>query len=223
VIGNALFGGYGHTLMSPVVLGWAFARLSFPSAFRLGWSLPFPGVSFGFSRYVAAVLTVDHPLRYIDTKIFRLPNPITAVFQGNIPQTPGNAIPSVVIVCGIALLLLRATDFRVCLSFLGTVFTLAMGCHYLFPAFSQHILELCIGNLLFAAFFIIANRRIAPKTKGGRWIIGILTGTVAFLFRYVSPFSEGVFFAILVGNLCSRMIDERILQFKYRHIINEHE
>jgi electron transport complex protein RnfD len=218
VIGIAVFGGHGHALISPVALGWTVALVSFPSAFRLGWSLPFPDVFFGFSRYIAAVLTVEHPLRYIDTRIFRLPNPIVAVFQGNIPQTPGNAISYVVIVCGIVLLLLRATDFRVCLSFIGTVFTLAIGCDYLFPAFSQHFLELFIGNLLLAAFFIIADRRIAPKTKGGRWITGIFTGIVAFLFRYFSPFPEGVFFAILIGNVCSPIIDERILQFRYRHI-----
>lgn len=218
LIGIALFGGHGHALMSPLALSWVFARLSFPFAFHLGWSLPFPGVSFGFSRYVAAVLTVDHPLRYIDTRMFRLPNPIVAVFHGDIPQTPGNAIPSVLIVCGIVLLLFRATDFRVCLAFIGTVFTLAIGCDYLFPAFSQHVLELFIGNLLLAAFFIIADRRIVPNTKGGRWIIGMLSGTVAFLLRYFSPFPEGVFFAILVGNLCSRIIDEGILQFRYRHI-----
>lgn len=218
VFGIVVCGGHGRALLSPVALGWTFARFCFPSAFRRGWSLPFPDVTFGFSRYVAAVLTGEHPLRYIDTRIFRLPNPLVAVVQGNIPQPPGNAIPLVVIGCGIVVLLLRATDFRVCLSCIGTVFTLARGCHALFPAFSQHMLELCIGNLVFAVFFMIPDRRIAPQTQEGRWILGSVIGIIAFMIRSFSPFPEGVFFAMLVGNVCSPVIDERILRLRYRHI-----
>jgi Na+-translocating ferredoxin:NAD+ oxidoreductase RnfD subunit len=190
--------------------------LVFPGAYTLKWSLPFPDVSFGFSRYVAAVLTVRHPLQYIDTRIFRLPDPIDAVFSGDIPQSPGNALPYVVIIVGIALLLLRVIDFRLCLSFLGTVGALALGCNALFPAFSQHLLELFIGNLFLTAFFIVADRRIAPGTRGGQWVIGVFTGTIAFLARYFSPFPDGLWIAVILGNLCSRVIDENILKFKYR-------
>ena len=220
IAGVVLWGGYGHAVGSPVALGWVFARLIFPSAFTFGWSLPFPDVFFGFTRYVAAVLTTEHPLHYIDTRIFRLSNPITAVFMGDIPQTPGNAIPYVGIVCGIGLLLLRATDFRICLSFLGTVCVLAIGGNYLFQARSQHLLELCIGNLLLAAFFIIADRRIIPKTTVGRWINGILIGIVTFLLRYFSAFPDGVFLALLLGNICSASIDARVLKWMYKKTLN---
>ena len=218
VIGIAFFGGHGCALASPVALGWTFATLSFSFAFNLGWSLPFPNLSFGFSNYSAAVLTIDHPLMYIDTRIFRLTNPITAVFMGDIPQTPGNAIPYVLIICGVCLLLLRAIDFRVCLSFIGTVVVLAVACNFLFPQFSQNLLELFVGNLLLAAFFIIPDRRIASRTKGGRWMTGILAGVVAFIIRYFSSFPDGVFFAVLFGNVFSAIIDEGVLQHTYRNV-----
>ena len=86
----------------------------------------------------------------------------------------------------------------------------------LFPAFSQHLLELCIGNLFLTAFFIIADQRIAPGTKGGRWIIGVLTGVLAFLARYFSPFPDGLWIAVILGNVCSGLVDNIILKFKYR-------
>jgi Na+-translocating ferredoxin:NAD+ oxidoreductase RnfD subunit len=218
IISVAFFGGHGHTLTSPVALGWAFATLSFSFRFNLGWSLPFPNLFFGFHKYIAALPTVEHPLLYMDTRIYRLQKPVAAVLMGNIPQTPGNAIPFVLIMCGLFLLLLRAIDFRTCLSFLGTVFLLAISCNYLFPGVSQNVLELFMGNLLLAAFFIIPDRRIAPRTKAGRWIVGILTGTVAFLIRYFSSFPDGVFFAVLFGNVFSAIIDEGVLKYKYRNI-----
>jgi Na+-translocating ferredoxin:NAD+ oxidoreductase RnfD subunit len=218
LIGVVFFGGHGRALASPVALGWTFATLSFSFAFNFGWSLPFPSMSFGFTRYIAAVLTVDHPLLYIDTRINRLADPIAAVFMGDVPQTLGNAIPYVVIVCGVLLLLLRAIDFRICLSFIGTVCLLAISCNYVFPSISQHVLELFIGNLLFVAFFIIPDRRIAPRTKGGRWLTGILTGVVAFIIRYFSSFPDGIFFAVLFGNVFSAIIDEGVLKHKYRKL-----
>lgn len=218
VIGVAFFGGHGHALTSPVALGWAFATLSFSFAFNLGWSLPFPHLSFGFHRYIAALPTVEHPLLYLDTRIFRLKEPVIAVLMGNIPQTPGNAIPFVLIACGLCLLLLRAIDFRTCLSFLGTVFLLAISCNYLFPGVSQNLMELFMGNLLLAAFFIIPDRRIAPRTKPGRWIVGCLTGMAAFLIRYFSSFPDGVLFAVLFGSVFSAIIDEGVLKYQYREI-----
>lgn len=218
VIGVVFFGGHGRALASPVALSWAFGILSFAFAFNLGWSLPFPGIFFGFKHYIAAVLTVDHPLLYADFRIYRIPEPITAILAGDFPQTVGNAIPYVVIVCGILLLLLRAIDFRVCLSFLGTVCLLAIACNYLFPDVSQHVLELFIGNVFLVAFFIVSNRRTAPRTKAGRWITGILTGVVAFLIRYFSSFPDGVFFAVLFGNVFSAIIDESVLKHAYKDI-----
>ncbi|MGA1868411.1 MAG: RnfABCDGE type electron transport complex subunit D [bacterium] len=218
IIGVAFFGGHGYALASPVALGWAFANLSFSFTFDFGWSLPFPGLFFGFRHYRAAVLTAEHPLLYIDTRIYRLAHPLRAVFMGNIPQTPGNAVPVVLIACGLLLLLFRAIDFRMCLSFTGTLFLLALSCNYMFPHVSQNILELCIGNGLIAAFFIIPDRRIAPRTKAGRWITGALTGLVAFLNRYFSSFPDGIFFAVLFGNVFSAIIDEGVLKYTYRNI-----
>jgi Na+-translocating ferredoxin:NAD+ oxidoreductase RnfD subunit len=79
-------------------------------------------------------------------------------------------------------------------------------------------MELFMGNLLLAAFFIIPDRRIAPRTKPGRWIVGILTGVAAFLIRYFSSFPDGVFFAVLFGSVFSAIIDEGVLKYQYRKI-----
>lgn len=215
VIGVAFFGGHGRALASPVAISWAFAALSFPFAFNIGWSLPFSTSSFGFKHYIAAVLTVDHPLLYFDR---RIPESITEILSGNFPQTTGNAIPYVVLVCGVVLLLFRAIDFRMCLSFIGTVSVLAVSCKFLLPEVFQHVFELFIGNLFFVTFFIVSDRRIAPRTPKGRWLVGILTGVVAFLIRSFSSFPDGTFFAVLFGNVFSAIIDEGVLKQTYKRI-----
>lgn len=213
VIGVAFFGGHGRTLVSPVAIGWAFAALSFPFAFNLGWSLPFPGFFTGFHHYIASVITTEHPLIYLS---YRIPKSLIEILIGNFPQPSGNAIPYMVIICGILLLVLRAIDFRMCLSFLATVWFLTVVLHTFFPNMFQNVSGLFVGNFFFAGFFIIPNQRIAPRTEMGRWLIGILTGLAAFIIRSFSSFPDGVFFAILFGNVFSAIIDESILKQRYQ-------
>ena len=215
VIGVAFFGGHGRTLVSPVAIAWAFAVLSFPFAFDTAWSLPFSTPFFGFKHYIAAVLTVDHPLVYFD---HRIPKSITDILIGNFPQPPDNAIPYVVLGCGVLLLLLRVIDFRMCLSFVGTVALLAVSGKFLFPLVFQHGFELFIGDLFFAAFFIIADRRISPRTHTGSWLTGILTGMIAFITRSFSSYPDSTFFAVLFGNVFSAIIDEGVLKYTYKGI-----
>lgn len=208
VIGVAFFGGHGRTIAAPVAVGWAFAALSFPFAFNNGWTLPFPGLLTGFTRYTAAVITTEHPLTLLRA---RAPESVLTLWQGNFPQPSGSAIPFVVLAAGLFLLLVRSIDFRTCLGFLGSVTVLTLLFHGAFPDAVQPVAGLLVGNLLFAGFFILPDRRIAARTTAGRWLIGILTGIVAFVIRNFSSFPDGVFFAVLFGNVFTAIIDEGIL------------
>ena len=215
LIGVAFFGGHGRQLASPVAIGWAFAALSFPAMFGFGWSRPFPDVSMGFTRYAAAVLTIDHPIEFLQTKG---PIAVTELLAGNFPQTPGNAIPLVLAICGLLLLFLRAVDFRAFVSFVGTVVVLTAVSDHFFSAPPLH--TLLVGNFMLAGFFVFPEHRVCARTKRGRWITGIVTGLIAFLIRNYSSFPDGVFFAVLFGNAFSALIDEGVMALKYRGAAN---
>jgi Na+-translocating ferredoxin:NAD+ oxidoreductase RnfD subunit len=213
LIAVVFFGGHGRELASSVAVGWAFGSLSFPVAFGFGWTYPFPQASLGFTRLSAALPTIDHPVLLYST---RLPVSMESIISGRFPGPPGSAIPLITIACGILLLIFKAVDIKSSLSFFLPLFLLQLILHLLAPARIQAVESLLIGNILIAGFFIVPDFSLVPRTDSGRWITGIVTGIIAFLIRNFSSFPDGVFFAVLFGNTFSAIIDEWVVQYRFR-------
>ncbi len=209
LIGVSFFGGHGKEIASSLAIGWTFAALSFPTAFGFGWSYPFPGLSRGFTTLKAALPTVDHPITLFKT---RATLSLFDLITGNFPQPPGNAIPLLLIVCGILILLLRVVDYRGFVSFAGTTFLLSVIFRFLMPEKISPISSLLVGNFLFASIFVYPVFQTSARTYGGRWVAGILAGSAYFLIRNFSSYPDGVFFAVLFGNIFSPIIDEAFLR-----------
>ncbi len=212
VAGVVFFGGHGRQLAAPVAIGWTFASLSYPAAFGFGWTFPFPDPVAGFTRYIAAVPSIDHPITYL---VDRIDVTVIEILAGNFPQTPGNALPILLILCGLILWVLRAVDVRGSFAFLGTVTVLTAVFHLAMPGIFPSLKSLLVGNLLFASFFVYPDTRISPHTKRGRWVTGILAGITALIIRSLSDFPCGVFYAVLFGNVFSPILDEWMLHAKY--------
>jgi Na+-transporting NADH:ubiquinone oxidoreductase subunit B len=211
VVSVAFFGGYGRHPVAPVAVGWAFARLSFPNTFGFAWSLPFPGFGMGFRTWTAAMPVVDHPLQYLAANGGTT---LVAMLRGEFPLSPASAVPLVVMVFGLALLALRAVSFRTCLGFLGTLFMLAISFPRSMGSPWPH--SLFVGDLLFAAVFVLSDTRVCARTANGRWLTGILAGCVAFLIRYGASVPGGVYFAVLFANIFAPIIDELVLKAQAR-------
>ena len=217
LIGVSFFGGHAREIASPIAIGWTFAALSFPTAFNFGWSYPFPGILRGFSVLRAALPTVDHPVTIFKSQAsLSLFNLIT----GNFPQPPGNAIPIVLIVCSFIILLLRIVDYRGFLSFTGTMLILSITFRFIFPGSIAPISSLLVGNFIFASVFVYPILQTSARTYGGRWVSGILGGTAYFLIRNFSSYPDGVFFAVLFGNIFSPITDEIFLRIKFTNTIS---
>ncbi|MCD6121042.1 MAG: RnfABCDGE type electron transport complex subunit D [Spirochaetales bacterium] len=211
LIGVSFFGGHRREIASPIAIGWTFAALSFTTAFGFGWTYPFPGFLKGFTALKAALPTIDHPIVLFTSKAAL---PLTDLLTGNFPQTPGNAVPLVLLACGLILLILKAVDYRGFISFSGTILILAVVFRFLMPEKIAPVSSLLVGNFLFASFFVYPVLQTSSRTYAGRWITGILAGTAAFLIRNFSSYPDGIFFAVLFGNIFSPIIDEAVLSYK---------
>ena len=216
VIGVLFFGGHEHRLFSPVALGWAFGSLSFTRVMSLGWVYPFPGFVIKKTLWSAMIPLIDHPLELLEA---RGPLSLFSLLIGDFPQPLSNAVPLVTIACGLLLLLFRVIDFRSVLAFFVTLFALFI----LFKPLGTvpDINSIFVGNILFAAFFILPERRLASRTFTGRWIMGIVAAILAFVIRSFSGFPDGVFFAVLLTNIFSALIDEAVLAGKFKGAANE--
>jgi len=207
----AFFGGYGRHPMAPVAVGWAFARLSFATTFGFSWSYPFPHPGAGYGIWNARLPTVDHPLSVIAD---RVSIPLLQTLTGGLPSSPAMALPILVLVAGLVLLLLRVTSARTCAGFLGAHVVLLL----VLPSASTMSLapSLLTGDLLFAAFFVLADQRTCARTLEGRWLTGVLAGGAAFLIRHYAAYADGVFFAVLLANVFAPILDEAILVLERR-------
>lgn len=211
IIAVVFFGGHGYHIFSPVALGWIIGSLSFSRPFGLGWVFPFPEFIITNIFRSAIIPVIDHPLEFFSAGG---PIPIYSILGGDFPQPLSNAVPAVTIVCGILLLLLRAIDFRTVIAFLITLTSLTFS----FSSFPEVTPpeSLLIGNVLFAAFFVLPDRRTVSRTYSGRWITGILAAVLAFIIRNFSGFQDGIFYAVLLTNIFSALIDEVVLTVKFR-------
>ena len=56
----------------------------------------------------------------------------------------------------------------------------------------------------------------SPCTNTGKWIYGLLIGSITILIRNYSGYVEGVMFAILLGNIAAPIIDEAVVNVRMR-------
>src|SRR5690606_30980057 len=76
--------------------------------------------------------------------------------------------------------------------------------NYLIEYVLYHLLS---GGLLFGLVFMITDPATSPVTRPGRWIFGLIIGTLIFSIRIFGNLPEGVAFALLVGNLIVPVLD----------------
>ena len=75
------------------------------------------------------------------------------------------------------------------------------------------------GGLLFGACFLASDPATSPVSRGGKWICGAMVGALAVVIRNFSTYnaySQGVMFAVLLGNLFAPMIDSAALALRSR-------
>jgi Na+-translocating ferredoxin:NAD+ oxidoreductase RnfD subunit len=64
------------------------------------------------------------------------------------------------------------------------------------------------GGFLLASFFMITDPvSSSQSTNEGRWIYGIIFGTLTVLIRVFANWAEGVTFAILLANMFGPLFD----------------
>ena len=216
LIGVVFFGGHGYEIFSPVALGWAFGSLSFTRPMSLGWVFPFPGFIVDKNFWSSMIPVAEHPIDFFTA---RGPIPLNSLLLGDFPQPLSNAVPMVTIICGVCLLLFRVIDFRTVFSYLITLAALFV---IFQPIADVNLVDsLLVGNVLFVAFFILPDFQLVSRTFAGRWIMGIIAAALTFIIRSFSGFPDGVFYAVLLTNIFSALVDEAVFSAKFKGAASE--
>jgi len=214
-LGKVIWGGLGHNLFNPALLGRAFLLATFPIAMTT-WVPPtgdggFFGVYAGnfalpFMQAQVDGVTAATPLGMM--KFEHEVTPLAGLVFGNVSGSLGETSGLLLLLGGIYLWLRRDLDWRIPVSILLTVvvFSAALG---LFDAerFPTPLFSVFSGGLLLGAIYMATDPVTSQVTPKGAWIFGIGVGLLVMLIRVFGGLPEGVMYAILLMNAATPLID----------------
>jgi electron transport complex protein RnfD len=214
-LGKVIWGGLGHNLFNPALLGRAFLLATFPIAMTT-W-VPSMGDGEFFTIYPGN-LALPFMQAQIDgissatplgmMKFEQVAAPLQDLMFGKTTGSLGETSGILLLLGGLYLWLRRDLDWRIPVSILLTVMLFSAGLG-LFDAerFPTPLFSVFSGGLLLGAIYMATDPVTSPVTPRGAWIFGIGVGVLVMLIRVFGGLPEGVMYAILLMNAATPLID----------------
>lgn len=231
VVAKHLYGGLGHNLFNPAMVGYALLLVSFPARMSL-WPAP-NGLlgpdAINLGQTLASVAG-QLPLARLDALSGATPldafshkpdGLMMTEFWATQPLASGmlSAVQQVSLawLAGGAILLARGIiGWRIPLAMLATLF---IGASLMFLANPSHqpgpLFHLLTGASLFGAFFIATDPVSAATSRRGKLYYGIGIGLLLLIIRSAGAYPEGLAFAVLLMNLAVPLIDHYTMPRAY--------
>ncbi|MEM7078451.1 MAG: RnfABCDGE type electron transport complex subunit D [Pseudomonadota bacterium] len=183
-----VFGGAGHSLFNPAMVGYAVALVSFPELLA-SW----PGQA--VDGYSGATLLSE--FRYREGRT------VEEFFDS---QASAFSDQRFIALCfaagGLVIWRLGLIAWRTSVGVLAGVTLCAMlgydggaSTSYGSPYFHWYS-----GGLLLATFFVVTDPATHPRGHAQQWLFGILVGVVVFVIRAFGSYPDGIAFAVLFAN-----------------------
>jgi electron transport complex protein RnfD len=216
MLSRELFGGLGHYVFNPVLVGKAILLLLFPTLLSQ-WSEPFWGGSGGFTQWAPSMDMTTATTPLTAALQGQTPPDLWPLLVGNVPGAMGTTSALLMLLAGGWLLLTRAVDWRISIVMLVTV---ALGQSLLemfFPTVFRGgwLIHVLAGSTLFTAFLIATDPVTSPMTASGKWLYAIMIGLFILILRALTPDPEGVTFSVLLMNAFVPLLDRWTLPKSY--------
>ncbi len=209
-IGKQVFGGLGHNIFNPALVGRAFLQTAFPVAMTT-W-IPPATVSVDTATFATPLANLKFQEAVAQGTLTSLKD----LFWGNTGGCVGETSAIALLLGALFLHYKKTIDWRIpagiilALSVFTGLFWLLDPAKYASPVF--HILA---GGLLIGALFMATDMVTSPITPRGTWIYALGIGIMIGLIRLFGGFPEGVMYSILFMNtfvpLLNRSFRPRIL------------
>lgn len=213
VFAKQVYGGLGHNIFNPALVGRVFLLISFPAQMTT-WVVPNP--PFGLGDKFDAV-TGATPLGQIKESLMltHRVGEISASLKDLIIGNTGGSLgemSALLLLLGAAFLLLkRVISWHTPVTFIGVVFVCALIGHSFWPSRCAHpLIHVFSGGLILGAFFMATDYVTTPITPLGKLIFGSGCGFITFIIRQFGGYPEGVSFAILLMNALTPLIDSYV-------------
>lgn len=235
-VAKQAFGGLGHNIVNPALLGRAFLVASFPVLMTAGWVAPMEWKDGQRIEVQASGVATAELSRYGELDAFTGATPLNVLkqtfdweedpgratevrsmlfskdtlrnlFMGRIGGCIGETSVIMLLLGALYLILRGVLELRLPLSYLGSVALFA----WLFGGQGwfqgNPLFHLLAGGVILGGFFMVTDMVTTPVTKKGRIIFGVGAGLLTMVIRRWGGYPEGCSYSILLMNLATPLID----------------
>lgn len=208
IVFKMLFGGFGHNVLNPALMGYVFITTAFISvitaSIRGGYLLP-------SELFESSATPLTNMVGKVGGTYKDLVEPYGNLLKMFLGFRPGSLAETSGLLCILAcvyLIVRRVIVWIIPVVYVGTVFVLTLiigvvnGQGLWFPVFN-----VLSGGLLFGAVFMATEPVTSPKSPNGKVIYAFLLGVLTTLFRLSGNLPEGVATSILFMNLFVPIIE----------------
>lgn len=209
IFGKMIYGGFGYNCFNPALVGSLFILSLFGSLITSqgGYMNPYELDTISHATPLTNVAVVDGIGTY-DTLV-KPYGSLVDFFFGTIPGALGEVNTALCLLAFLFLAFTRTIKVKIPIFYVLTVFVMTTiigslnGVGMWYPLF-----QLFSGGLFFGAVFMATDPVTSPVTPTGQVLFGICLGILTVVFRYLTPYPEGVLTSILAMNFCVFLFDK---------------
>lgn len=194
-LGKMVFGGLGHNIFNPALIGRAFLMASW-----LGAMTSWVGTDGKAGATVLGVLKMenyDNVVKMFDSVSDMYWN----LFLGNRGGCIGETSVVALLIGASYLVYRKHITLHTPIIYIATVFMLS------WAAGQDPIMAVMAGGLVLGAFFMATDMVTTPFTTTGKIIFGLGAGIIVVLIRIKGGYPEGVCYSILIMNALTPLIN----------------
>ena len=228
-LGKSIFGGIGHNLFNPALVGRGFVQAAFPTAIAaytpsfmpgrftgcipstltLPFMTPRDNAPWLLASHVDAISSATPLARWKFEGVLASSYDLMTSASGHLAIGPS---PLLILLCGAYLAVRGFLDWRIPAAVMLSAAALAAALFAIDPHhYPDPLFVLFSGGLVLGAVYMATDMVTSPVTPKGMWLYGALIGVLTVIIRYSGGLPEGVMYAILIGNAAVPMI-ERVTQ-----------
>jgi Na+-translocating ferredoxin:NAD+ oxidoreductase subunit D len=184
-LGKMVFGGTGHNMFNPALVGRAFMQASWPLAVT---SFMWDGKS------GATVLTAMKLGNEVETSLIASGDKYMNAFLGQMGGSLGEVSAAAILLGGIYLIYKKHIEWKVPVIIIGTVYVITM------ISGADPLMHILSGGLFLGAFFMATDMATSPYTPKGKMVFALVVGILIGAIRIKGGYPEGTMYAILLAN-----------------------
>lgn len=223
-LGKAIWGGLGHNVFNPALVGRAFLQSAFPSAITT-WEPPDGRYTAVRGTNLAMPLWQGEPVDAVATatplakmKFDHEPTHLLDLLIGRTGGSLGETCALILILAGIYLIARRIINWRIPVAILLAVVIPTLVIYLIDPQkYPSPAFMVLAGGLLLGAVYMATDYVSSPLSSKGLWIYGIGIGVLVVLIRVWGGLPEGVMYAILLMNAATPLINRYTRNRVYGH------